>query len=63
MKRLASYADDLLLLAGCICILVGLAQWSAVVTWIIGGMMLIGFGVMIGKIKGKHDPKRITKHE
>jgi len=50
-KLLLNYLDDLLLLAGCACILYGLAQWNAVITWIIGGGMLVGMGVMIGKVK------------
>ncbi len=50
-KLLRDYLDDLLLLAGCACILIGLAQWSAVITWIVGGGMLIGFGIMVGKVK------------
>jgi len=52
MKQfLSNYLDGLLLLAGCICILYGLALWNVVITWIVGGLMLIGFGVMIGKVK------------
>lgn len=51
--RLEKYIDDLLLVAGCVCILVGLAQWSPAATWIAGGVMLIIFGVMIGKVKAK----------
>jgi len=47
------YLDDLLLLGGCVCILVGLVQWSVIATWITGGVMLIGFGVLIGRVKGK----------
>jgi len=45
------FLDDLLLVAGCICILVGLAQWNLVVTWVVAGLMLIGWGVLIGKVK------------
>ena len=50
---LLNYLDDLLLLAGCGCILYGLAQWNAVITWIMAGVMLVGFGVMIGVMKAK----------
>lgn len=50
----ANYLDDVLLLMGCICILVGLSMWSAIATWIVGGGMLIGFGVLIGKVKGRN---------
>ncbi len=51
MKKLTRNLDDLLLLAGCACILIGLAMWSIIVTWIAAGVMLIGFGVMIAKEK------------
>jgi len=47
--------SDFLLAAGCLCILYGLSMWSAVVTWIAGGAMLIGFGVLIGKVKAKQN--------
>lgn len=58
MKSLLSnYSDDILLVAGCVCILVGLAQWNFVITWIVAGIMLIGFGVLIGKGKGLNDHK------
>ena len=53
MKFLNRYADDVLLLAGCVCILYGIAQWNIPVTWISGGVMLIGWGVLIGKVKAK----------
>jgi len=51
MKKLVRNLDDLLLLAGCACILVGLSMWSIVVTWIAAGVMLIAFGVMVAKEK------------
>ena len=51
MKKLFVYFDDLLLLAGCACILIGLAMWNIIVTWIAAGVMLIGFGVMVAKEK------------
>jgi len=50
-KLLRNYLDDLLMLAGCGCILIGLALWSPIATWIAAGLMLIGFGVLIGKVK------------
>jgi hypothetical protein len=50
-KFLRNYLDDLLMLAGCGCVLVGLALWSPIATWIAAGLMLIGFGVLIGKVK------------
>jgi hypothetical protein len=46
---LTSLADDLLVLAGCVCILVGLAQWNSTVTWVVAGGMLIVFGYIYGK--------------
>ena len=52
-KFLRNYLEDLLLLAGCGCVLYGLAQWNAVITWIAGGLMLAGFGMMIGRVKAK----------
>lgn len=52
MKRLLrKYADDLLLLAGCACILYGLSMLSAIITWIVAGLMLIGLAALIGKVK------------
>lgn len=52
MRRLLGrYGDDLLLILGCLCILYGVTMVSIVATWILGGLMLIGFGVMIGKAK------------
>jgi len=50
-KFLRRYIDDVLLLAGCGCILIGLALWSPIATWIVAGLMLIGYGVLIGKVK------------
>lgn len=54
-KTLLRYLDDLLLLAGCLCVLYGLSLWSVIVTWIAGGVMLIGLAVLVGKAKAKHD--------
>lgn len=52
MKRfIARNFEDMLLALGCILILFGLAQWNAIVTWIVAGMMLIGWGFLIGKAK------------
>jgi len=50
-KFLRDYLDDLLLLAGCGCILYGLSIWSYEITWIVGGVMLITFGVMVVKAR------------
>ncbi len=55
MKQLLNrYIDDALLLIGCGCILYGLSLWNIVITWIAGGLILIGLSVLIGKVKGKH---------
>jgi len=43
--------DDILLFMGCGCILYGLWLWNVVITWIALGIMLIVFGVLIGKAK------------
>lgn len=48
------YLDDLLLLAGCLCILRGFSMWSAMATWIAAGMMFIAFGVMVAKDMASH---------
>jgi hypothetical protein len=50
-KFLREYLDDLLLLAGCACILYGLSTWNSVLTWIVAGAMLIIFGVLVGKAR------------
>jgi hypothetical protein len=57
MKKLFRFVDDLLLLAGCGCALVGISKLSIPATWIIGGLMMIGFAVLVGKAKGKNDLK------
>jgi hypothetical protein len=58
MKRwLSDYLDDICLLAGCGCILYGLAQWNPVMTWVTGGLMLVGFGVLIGIRKARNASK------
>lgn len=58
MKRLLYlYLEDLLLLAGCGCVLYGLSLWSAVITWVVAGAMLIGLAVMIGMEKAKYAPR------
>jgi len=56
IKVINRFIDDILLIGGCIAILVGLAQWNLVITWVVGGLMLIGWGVLIGKVKS-HDIK------
>lgn len=51
MRKLSQYLDDILLLAGCACVLYGLSMWSAIITWIVAGAMLIGMAFMIGKVR------------
>ncbi len=54
LKRfLSQYLDDILLLAGCACILYGLSIWSAAVTWITGGAMLVGLAYLVGRVKAR----------
>lgn len=50
---LQDHADDVLLLAGCGCILHGLGMWSAMAAWIAAGVMLVVFGVLMGVGKGR----------
>jgi len=53
MRRfLLKWLEDILLLAGCGCILYGLSLWNAIVTWIAAGLMLIGLAILFGKAKG-----------
>jgi len=54
VKSFLRFLDDLLLVLGCACILWGLSLWSAILTWIAAGIMLIAFGVLIAKAKAKH---------
>ncbi len=46
--------DDVLLLAGCGCILYGLSMWNVIITWIVAGSMLIGLAILVGKAKAKN---------
>lgn len=46
--------DDVLLVAGCGCVLYGLSLWSAIVTWIAAGLMLIGLAVLVGMRKARN---------
>ncbi len=50
-KFFGNYLDDLLVIAGCTVILVGLALWHTVVTLVVAGSMLIGLGLMVGKAR------------
>jgi hypothetical protein len=58
MKRFllvcSKFLDDVLLMLGCACVLIGVSKLSVIATWIIGGVMLIVFGVLYGKVKAKH---------
>jgi len=55
LKFLRSYLDDLLLVAGCSCILYGLSLLNAVIAWIAAGVMLIAFGVLVGRTRNVAD--------
>ncbi len=50
-KFFDNYFDDMLVLAGCGVILVGLSLWNNVVTLVVAGSMLIGFGLLVGKAR------------
>ena len=53
-EKLQQFLDDLLILAGCALVLVFVFQVWPVGTWLVGGLMLIVFGVLIG-LGGRHD--------
>lgn len=57
MKLFVRYLDDILLVAGCACILYGLSQWNVIVTWIMAGIMLIVFSVLIAMNDAKEKAK------
>lgn len=50
-----NFMDDVLVLAGCGCILYGLSLLSVVAMWIVAGVMLIVGGLLIGKVKANND--------
>ncbi len=50
-KFFDNYFDDMLVLAGCAAILIGLSLWNIVVTIVVAGSMLIGFGLLVGKAR------------
>lgn len=55
MKRIVSqFLDDILLVAGCACVLYGLSLWSAIITWIVLGLILIGLAVLVGMRKARN---------
>lgn len=49
MKHLLPVLDDVCLLAGCACIVIGVAMLSVPAAWIVGGVELIAFGLLIGR--------------
>ena len=53
MKWLGNYISDGCLLAGCGCIVYGLAQWNAIVAWVVAGLLLIAWGISIGIVRAK----------
>lgn len=57
MRKMVRYLDDLLLIIGCGLILLGIGQWNLIVMEIVAGLMMIGFGVLIGKAKANNDIK------
>lgn len=55
MKRIVSqFLDDILLAAGCGCLLYGLSLWSAIITWIAAGLILIGLAILVGMRKARN---------
>ncbi len=50
-KFMENYLDDVLVLAGCGVILLGLSLWNTVITLVVAGSMLIGFGLLVGKAR------------
>ncbi len=55
LSFLRSIFDDLLILAGCVVILIGVYQIFIPAAWILGGVMLIVFGVLLAGIGGNGD--------
>jgi hypothetical protein len=49
MQKLLRNLDDLLLLSGCVCVLVGVTEFSPALAWIIGGLMMMGFAYLVAK--------------
>jgi hypothetical protein len=41
--------DDVLLIAGCVCIVLGVGMLSIPAALIVAGVALIGFGILVGK--------------
>ncbi len=59
--KILRFLDDVFVVAGCACILVGISKINIPATWITGGVMLIGAGTLfalLSRKKGrKDDPK------
>ena len=53
MNFLAKYGDDMLLIAGFTCIVVGVAQIFIPAAWIMAGLLLTAFAFVFGKAIGK----------
>ena len=49
MTYLRTHPDDALLLVGSACIVAGVAMWSIPAALVTAGVLLIGFGLLIGK--------------
>lgn len=56
MPRLSKNLDDILLVCGCICILIGVAQFSPAAAWICAGLMFIAFAYLIAKKNASNLP-------
>jgi uncharacterized membrane protein SirB2 len=50
---MTKFLDDILILAGCGLILVGVHEVLPVATWFVAGVMLIVMGVLVGIGNGK----------
>lgn len=57
-----NFIEEMLMISGGVCILIGLSKWSVPVTWIMGGLMLVGFAVLIGKWKANAKSKVEVKN-
>jgi hypothetical protein len=51
MNMVKEYIDEILLLAGCGCIVYGLALWNATVAWVAAGLLMFGWAFLIGKVR------------
>lgn len=57
MKKIREYSAEILAVLGCACILYGLSRWNLIAMWIVAGIMLIVFGVLIGLNDAKEKAK------